>query len=95
MKIIVSQEDKKILVEFRWGKAVDTSTRLSVNPEPSRRIDKYSVDKAEDFLMCVDKIMRKDHTVNNKSFTKADLEFRGAGLLTERVIRAIIGGLDF
>ena len=46
MKIIVSQKDKKILIEFRQGKVVDPSTSLRIN-------------KAEDFLLAIDKFFRK------------------------------------
>ncbi len=43
MRIIISQQDKKLIIEFQAGKL----------------IDKYAVDNAEDFLACVDKFVRK------------------------------------
>lgn len=43
MKIIVSQQDKKILIEFHHGKIVDN----------------YSVDKADEFINILDRFIRK------------------------------------
>ena len=78
MKIIVSQQGKKLIIEFHHGNG----------------IDKYLLDKAENFLMVIDKFIRK-RKLNIKFFKNAKLEFKNTGLLTERVIRAIIGGLGF
>ena len=78
MKITVSQQDKKILITFKDGKIVD----------------KYTIDKAEEFLVCVDKLLKKHHTAEI-GWRNAKLEFFNTGILTERVIRAIILGLSF
>jgi len=80
MKVIVSQENKKILIEFCHGKIVDS----------------YSIDKTEEFLVCIDNLLKKRHTVKISDFRDARLEFEGkVGMLTERVVRAIILGLSF
>ena len=77
-KIIVSQTDKKIFVIFEHGKIVD----------------KYAIDKAENFLACVDKFLMK-YYISSNVWKNVKLEFHNTGILTERVIRAIIGGLGF
>ena len=79
MRIIVSQQDKKISVNFIHKDVVD----------------KFVIDKAEEFLVCVDKLLKKHHTVKISDFRDAKLEFHNTGLLTERIIRAIILGLSF
>lgn len=80
MKILISQQqNKKLLVEFHHGEVVS----------------KHSLDKAEEFLLCIDKLTKKHHTVKISDFRNAKLEFRNTGLLTERVIRAIMLGLSF
>lgn len=79
MKIIVSQQNKKLLVTFQQGDAADN----------------YSIDKAKEFLACVDKLLKKHHTVKISDFENTKLEFHNTGLLTERIIRAIILGLSF
>ena len=79
MKITVSQKDKKLKVSFKYNNTVDN----------------YSVDKADDFLACVDKFLTKYHNANSNSFRNVKLEFHNSGLLTERVTRAIINGLSF
>lgn len=76
MKIIISQQGKKILITFKNGKAVD----------------KYQVDKADEFLLCVDKFLKR-RKIGIEVFKKAGLEFINVGLLTERVVKAIIVGL--
>lgn len=92
MRITVSQQDlptlptghaggrhgKKILITFESGKVVD----------------KFVIDKAEDFLAAVDKFAKK-HNNLREAISKSDLEFANTGLLTERIIRAIIVGLQF
>jgi len=78
MKIIISQQGKKISVNF---------IRKDV-------VDKFVIDKAEDFLGVVDRFIRKSR-IGLVSLRKADLEFENTGMLTERVIRAIILGLSF
>jgi len=78
MKIIVSQQDKKISVNFIHKDVVD----------------KFVIDKAEDFLGVVDRFIRKSR-IKLISFNKVRLGFYNTGLLTERVVRAIILGLSF
>jgi len=79
MKIVVSQQGKKLSIIFENGKVVD----------------KYTIDKAEEFLVCVDKLLKKRQTVKISDFRDAKLEFHNTGILTERVIRSIILGLSF
>ncbi len=43
MKIIISEKDKNVLVEFHYKGVVDTDV----------------IDKAEDFLLCVDRFTKK------------------------------------
>ena len=78
MKIKIIQQDKKLIAEFHYGKDVD----------------KYSLDKAEDFLLAIDKFIKK-RKMKIESLKKASLRFENTGLLTERIIKAIIGGLCF
>lgn len=78
MRITVSQQDKKIVIKFYHGKIVDN----------------YKVDKAEDFLLVVDKFFEKRDN-QKSSIVKADLKFANVSVLTERIIRAIIAGLRF
>jgi len=81
VKIIVSQQNKKILITFKSGKAVDPSTSLRIN-------------KADDFLASVDKFLKK-RKMRIECFQKINLEFVNTGLLTERIIKVIILGLRF
>ena len=78
MKVIVSQKEKKIEIVFKDNKIVD----------------KYTIDKAEEFLVCLDRFIKKSR-IEIKFLKNARLEFCNLGLLTERVIRAIMLGLDF
>jgi len=78
MKIIVSQQGKKLNIEFCQGKIVD----------------RYTIDKAEDFLDVLDKFIKK-RKIDLVSLRKASLRFENFGLLTERVIRAIMLGIGF
>ena len=77
MKITVSQHGKKLIIEFQAG----------------RLTDKYYIDKAEDFLICIDKFVRKRKISIISPI--GHIEFENTGILTERVTRAIIGGLGF
>lgn len=79
MKIVVSQQGKKLLVTFGSGKVIDPSTSLRIN-------------KADDFLAAIDKFIRKRDNLKN-AIAKAELEFINVGMLTERIIRATIKGL--
>lgn len=78
MKIIVSQQDKKLTAEFYHDKV----------------IYKCAFAKAEDFLACIDKFLKKRHN-SKTSWKSVELEFHNSGILTERVIRAIMLGLCF
>ena len=127
MKITVFQQDKQIKIIFKQG----TSTWLSVNlfeslsapqslerPERSRRIDNYVIDKADDFLLTLDRVVKirqrrqrrqlkksnfyypvdrflKKSTMDITVLKKANLKFVNVSILTERIIRAIIAGLEF
>ena len=92
MKIIVSQQGKKIIITFKNGKVVD----------------KYRVDKAEEFLLALDKFFRRrnirpishigqiGHISPIRHMGKIGrIEFENTGVLTERVIRSIMLGLRF
>ena len=78
MRIIVSQNDKRLDIEFHQGKFVD----------------KFVIGKADDFLGALDRFIRK-RRIRIESLQKAGLKFVNVGVLTERVIRAIISGLRF
>jgi len=78
MKIIVFQQNKKLLITFKSGKLVD----------------KYRIDKADDFLVTVDKFLRKRRIKSIGRIGQISL-IGPMGLLTERIIRAIIVGLRF
>lgn len=78
MKIIISQRDKKLLITFQQGDAVDS----------------YYVDKADGFLDVLDRFIKK-RKMNLTLLKKSQLKFENVGLLTERVIRAIMLGLGF
>lgn len=79
MKITVSQKEKKLEVIFEKGEIVD----------------KYAIDKSDEFLACVDKLIKKHHTIQISDLKNAKLEFCGVGLLTERVVGVIMSGLYF
>jgi len=74
MKVIVSQQNKKIFIGFCRGMVVD----------------RFIVAKSDEFLNCADKLK-----LSAENWKNIRLEFRGAGLLTERIIRVIILGLSF
>ena len=78
MKVIISQQNKKLLITFKSGKLVD----------------KYRIDKADDFLVTVDKSLRKRRIKSIGRIGQISL-IGPMGLLTERIIRAIIVGLRF
>lgn len=89
MRIIVSQQNKKLSVKFFQGKVVDN----------------YAIDKAEEFLVAVDKFLKKSKISPTSSIRPIShigpigrigrIEFENTGMLTERIIRAIIMGLRF
>lgn len=80
MKIIVSQQDKKISVSFIYKDVVD----------------KFVIAKAEDFLGVVDRFVKK-RKIGLIGFIGQTgyIEFKNTGILTERVVRAIMLGLSF
>ena len=85
MKIIVSQQDlpagrhgKKLLISFISGKTVD----------------KYKVDKADDFLAVLDRFFRKRKIRTIGRIGSVRL-IGPIGVLTERIIRSIMFGLRF
>jgi hypothetical protein len=78
MNILILGKDKKISAIFKCGKIVD----------------KYAIDKADSFLLCIDRFIKK-RKMKIESLKKADLKFENTGLLTERVVRSIIAGLNF
>ena len=68
--------------------------KISVAFRRGKTIDRYIIGKADDFLAAVDKFLKK-RKIRLQSLKEADLVFRNAGLLTERIIRAIILGIGF
>jgi len=90
MRIIVSQQGKKLSIIF------SAQGGSASGGKDGKVVDKYTIDKAEEFLVCVDKLLKKHHTVKISDFRDAKLEFEGrVGMLTERVVRAIMLGLCF
>ena len=78
MNIIVSQQNKKILITFKSGNVVDN----------------YAIDKADSFVNVLDRFVKK-RKMKLAVLKKANLEFIGTGILTERIIGAIMKGLNF
>jgi len=89
MRIIVSQQGKKILITL-GSERVAAHKVGEPRPEKSGRVDKFIVDKAEDFLTVVDKFLRRRNIGRI-----GRIEFENTGILTERVIRSIMLGLRF
>ena len=80
MKIIVFQKDKKISIEFYHSKFVD----------------RFVVDKSEDFLSAIDKFFRKRRIKSIGPICLiGPIDFKNTGALTERVVRSIMLGLCF
>lgn len=86
MKIIVSQQNKKILVTFESGRVIDPSISLRIN-------------KAEGFLVALDSFFKKRRIKFIRPIGQIGsirhIEFKNIGVLTERIIRATIAGLRF
>lgn len=57
-------------------------------------VDNYLIGKSDGFLLALDKFTKK-RKMKIESLKKADLKFENTGMLTERVVRAIIAGLRF
>lgn len=68
--------------------------RIKITFKQGDASDNHTVSKAEDFLAAVDKFSKR-RRIELAIFKKADLRFVNVGLLTERVIRAIVNGLRF
>lgn len=60
----------------------------------SEAVDNYYLDKADEFLEALDKFSRK-HKIKSVFIKNTRLEFRGTGMLSECVVKAIIKGLNF
>ena len=75
-------------------KIIQKDKKLLVTFESGKLVDKFTIAKAEDFLGVVDRFIKK-RKIDLVSLRKADLKFENTGILTERVIRAIMLGLCF
>ena len=85
MKITIEQQNKKLVIEFYS----DAPLRGGRSPDFS-----VGIDKAEDFLVAIDTFLKRSN--NELTIIKnAELEFDGTGLLTERIVRSIMLGLNF
>lgn len=95
MKIIVSQQNKKIEIIFSVHTPIP-----GILPSPSANSSipgircKYTISKAEDFLLAIDRFIKK-RKIKVESLKKTGLRFENTGILTERIIRSIILGLKF
>jgi len=90
MKIIVSQQNKKLLITFEPPQPL-----LTKEGKKGRLIvDNYSIAKADGFLLVIDKFIKR-RKIGLATLKKANLRFDNVGLLTERTIRAIMLGLGF
>lgn len=90
MKIIVSQQGKKLLIEFNYH----PKPLLDKEGKKGRLVvDKYIIDKSDGFLLTVDRFLKKNNI--SRIVQIRHIEFINTVLLTERVIRAIIRGLRF
>lgn len=90
MRIVISQQGKKILINFKPPRPFLTKEGI----KGRWIVDSYTITKAEDFLAVIDRFVKK-RKIKVESLKKASLEFENVGLLTERVIRAIMLGLCF
>lgn len=79
MRIFINQIKNKINIEFQNGDVT---------------VYKCQLDKAEEFLMAVDRFIKK-RKIGIESLQKASLRFAGTGVLTERIVRSIMAGLSF
>ena len=84
MRITVSQPG----LSARAGKKLNIEFRHEDN------VDNYSIDKAEDFLVAIDRFIKK-RRISSAVWKKARMEFLNTGILTERVVKAIMLGLGF
>ncbi|MDP3004076.1 MAG: hypothetical protein Q8N43_01005 [Candidatus Azambacteria bacterium] len=80
MRVIVSQQGKKLLIIFQQNKFTDA----------------FVVDKAEEFLTALDSFIKKRKISPISLIGQiGHIEFKNTGMLTERVVRAIMLGLKF
>ncbi len=78
MRITVSQKEKNLEIVFS-----------------DKKLEKsFAIDKADEFLECVDKLAGKNR-MELKALQNVRLEFCDVGLLTERIVRVIMLGLSF
>lgn len=77
MKIVISQQGKQIKITLKQGNIVDN----------------YAVDKADEFLLALDRFLKKRRIRSIGHI--GHIKFENTGVLTERIIRAIIIGLRF
>jgi hypothetical protein len=76
------------------GQINQTKNKISIEIHHNKDIYSYTIDKADGFLLCIDKFLKK-HKIRVESLEKAGLVFVGTGILTERIIRSIMAGLNF
>ena len=89
MKIIVSQQSKKITIKFYHPKPL-----LDKEGRKGRLIvESFIVNKSDEFLECVSALVKKNK-MKTETLKNARLEFQNTGLLTERIIKVIILGLS-
>lgn len=74
-------------------KIIQKDKKILVTFESGKSVDNYVIDKAEDFLSALDRFIRKRKIGPIGQI--GPIEFVNTGLLTERIIRAIIIGLRF
>ena len=87
MKIIISQQHKKLLIEFYS----DAPTRSVGGRSPDLSV---GVDKADGFINALDRFSKK-HKIKSIGQIGSIRRIGPMGVLTERIIRAIIAGLSF
>lgn len=78
MKFLIEQKGRTIFAEFCHRGIVD----------------KYKLDKADDFLLALDKFSRR-RKISSTLFKGARFEFNQTSILTERIIKAILQALVF
>lgn len=67
--------------------------QIKITFQQNKLTDVFVVSKSDEFLGCIDKLVRKNK-MKLETLRNAHLEFQNTGLLTERIIRAIILGLS-
>lgn len=79
MKILISQQQNK---------------KLLIEFHHGKFVNKYLIGKSDDFLPAVDRFFKISDNPRN-DISDAELDFANVGMLTERIVRAIIIGLRF